>query len=231
MKASSRRIRSRTQPRAHAPSRGFTLIEVLLATALLAAALALGFGTLRAATATVNRGEMLAQNNERMRAVAGFLRTRISSARAIAFGLDTQTATPIRFVGEPDRMRFVADLPDYLGRGGPYLHDVMLTGDPGHARLQVAFSQVQNTFQITETSPRKPELLADRLADVEFRYRALDAQGVLGDWQERWTQVDSLPLQVSIRVLQADGVKWPEIVIALPSATGTAMDTLEQGLE
>jgi general secretion pathway protein J len=231
MKASPRRIRSRAQARPRAPSRGFTLIEVLLATALLAAALALGFATLRAATATVNRGEMLAQNNERMRAVAGFLRTRISSARAIAFGLDTQTATPIRFVGEPDRVRFVADLPDYLGRGGPYLHDVMVTGDPGHVRLQVAFSQVQNTFQIAETSPRKPELLADRLADVEFRYRALDAQGVLGDWQERWTQVDRLPLQVSVRVLQADGVAWPEIVIALPSAAGAAMDDSEPDLQ
>jgi general secretion pathway protein J len=226
------RHRNGIQVRARAQSRGFTLIEVLLATALLAAALALGFATLRAATATVNRGEVLAQNNERMRAVAGFLRTRIASARAIAFGLDTQTATPIRFVGDPDRVRFVADLPDYLGRGGPYLHDVMVTGDPGHAQLQVAFSQVQNTFQIVETSPRKPELLADGLAGVEFRYRALDADGVLGEWQERWTQVDHLPLQVSIRVIQANGVKWPDIVIALPSATGAvAMDPLEQGLE
>src|SRR5690606_9569616 len=36
--------------------RGFTLIEVLLATALLALGLALAFATLRAATATVERG-------------------------------------------------------------------------------------------------------------------------------------------------------------------------------
>ena len=35
----------------------------------------------------------------------------------------TASALPQRFIGEPDRMRFVADLPDYLGRGGPYLHD------------------------------------------------------------------------------------------------------------
>ena len=30
----------------------------------------------------------------------------------------------LRFVGEADRMRFVSQLPDYLGRGGPALHDV-----------------------------------------------------------------------------------------------------------
>lgn len=202
---------------------GFTLIEVLLATALLAAALALGFATLSAATATVNRGEALAQNNERMRAVAGFLRNRIASARAIGFGQDPQNAGPIRFVGEADRMRFVADLPDYLGRGGPYLHDITVVGgDRDNARLEVAFSQVQNAAQITETSPRKPEPLADGLSDVRFRYRALDDTGVLGAWQERWTQSDRLPLEVSVKVVQGDGVAWPELVIALPAANGSA---------
>lgn len=203
-----------------ATMRGFTLIEVLLATSLLAAALALGFAVLSAATATVNRGEVLSQRNTLMRAVSGFLRTRIASARAIAFSLDPQGGTPILFVGERDRMRFVADLPDYLGRGGPYLHDISVSGDtPGQLRLDVAFSQVQNSTQIAEDAPRKPEPLAGKLKDVQFRYRTTDATGALGGWQEQWTQVDRLPLQVSIRVAPADGPAWPDIVIALPVAS------------
>ena len=202
--------------------RGFTLIEVLLATALLAAALALGFATLSAATATVNRGEVLAQQNERMRAVAGFLRTRIASARAIGFALDPGKGTPIRFVGEPDRMRFVADLPDYLGRGGPYLHEfTVVGGERDSVRLQVAFSMVQNAAEIREPSPRKPEVLAEGLADVQFRYRAINADGALGDWQERWTQSDRLPLQVSVKVVPATGAPWPELIITLPVANGS----------
>jgi general secretion pathway protein J len=202
-------------------ARGFTLIEVLLATALLAAALGLGFGVLKAATATVNRSELLAQRNERMRATAGFLRTRIGSARPIAFGLDRETGTPILFVGEPGRLRFVADLPDYLGRGGPYLHDVSVAGDGPHA-LVVSFGQVQNSVEIAESTPRKPEPLAEDLAAVRFRYRALDQDGALGDWQDRWTQVDHLPLQVSIQVKPVDGPAWPDIVIALPAANGVS---------
>jgi len=201
---------------------GFTLIEVLLATALLAAALALGFATLSAATATVNRSETLARENERMRAVANFLRVRIASARAIGFALDKESGAPIRFVGSADRMRFVADLPDYLGRGGPYLHDISVTGERGRRGLQVVFSQVQNGAEINETTPRKPEPLADELADVQFRYRALDAEGALGEWEDHWDQSDRLPLQVSVRVLQANNVAWPELVIALPAANGGA---------
>src|SRR5690606_6560339 len=48
---------------------GFTLIEVLLATVLLAAGLALAFATLTAANGTALRGERLANKSERMRAV------------------------------------------------------------------------------------------------------------------------------------------------------------------
>jgi general secretion pathway protein J len=210
---------------------GFTLIEVLLATALLAAALALGFATLSAATATVRRGEQLAQANERMRAVAGFLRTRIASARAIGFMVDPDSGAPIRFVGTPERMRFVADLPDYLGRGGPYLHDISVVGEErDRIGLQVVFAQVQNAAAIAESSPRKPETLADGLASVQFRYRALDATGKLGDWQERWTDSDRLPLQVSVRITPAAGAPWPDLVIALPVAAGgaaTGLPTIE----
>jgi general secretion pathway protein J len=204
-------------------SRGFTLIEVLLATALLAAALALGFATLSSATAIVRRGEQLSQDNERMRAAANFLRVRISSARASGFSTDPQSGAPIRFIGEPDRIRFVADLPDYLGRGGPFLHDIRaVKAADGSVALQVVFTQVQNAAQVADSSPHAPEALATGLADVQFRYRALDASGALGDWQPRWTAVDRLPLQVSVRVTRADKVAWPELVIALPAASGVA---------
>ena len=201
---------------------GSTLIEVLLATALLAAALALGFATLSAATATVNRSETLARDNERMRAVANFLRARIASARAIAFATDPDSGTPVRFIGSADRMRFVADLPDYLGRGGPYLHDISVTGERDRAGLQVVFRQVQNSAAIDESAAGKPEVLAEGLANVQFRYRALDDQGVLGEWQDEWKESDRLPLQVSVRVAQAGGAAWPELVIALPAASGGA---------
>jgi len=201
---------------------GFTLIEVLLATALLAAPLALGFATLSAATATVNRSETLARDNERMRAVANFLRTRIASARAIGFATDQESGTPIRFIGSSDRMRFVADLPDYLGRGGPYLHDISVTGERGRAGLQVVFHQVQNAAAIDEAAAGKPEVLAEGLANVQFRYRALDDQGLLGEWHDEWKESDRLPLQVSVRVAQAGGAAWPELVIALPAASGGA---------
>ena len=139
---------------AAAGAQGFTLIEVLLATVLLAAGLAIAFSTLGAATQATRRGEALAERNERIRAVEGFLRKRIAAARPLAFATDDDTLVPQRFVGGPDRMQFVADLPDYLGRGGPYLHDLQLVDGADGPELRVSFQLVMAGETFEEQPPR-----------------------------------------------------------------------------
>lgn len=199
---------------------GFTLIEILLATVLLAMGLALAFATLRAATATAQRGEVIAQRNEHMRAVELFLRRRVGGARSAQFAMNMDTGLPRRFEGAPDSMRFVADLPDYLGRGGPYLHELSIVDGQGGARLQIAFTLVLAGESVQDDPPRPPEVLADRLQAARFRYRALTADNTLGDWREDWTTGDRMPVQVEITLRDANGREWPPMVIALPLAGG-----------
>lgn len=206
----------RRDPRmAGARAAGFTLMEVLLATTLLAAGLALAFGILRAAAATVERGEALSQRNERIRAVSTFLRQRIGGAQGIVFALDPQTGRPQRFTGDARTMRFVADLPDYLGRGGPHLHELRLRDSGSGKALEVAFHLVQAGQRLLPARP--PEPLAEDLAGAEFAYRMLDARGQPGAWQPEWTSPEALPLQVRVRIRDARG-PWPDLVVALPLA-------------
>ena len=197
---------------------GFTLIEILVATVLLAAAMTLGFATLRAASAAATRGEALAARNERIRAVEGFLRKRIASALPIAFEVNKNTGAPLRFAGEPDRIRFVADLPAYLGRGCPHLHDISVVDDGEGVRLQAEFAVVLANEINAERDPRPPELLAGGLREVTIRYRALDAQNRIGDWEERWEQGGRMPLQVKIEIVDGRGDRWPPLVVSLPQA-------------
>lgn len=200
--------------------RGFTLIEVLLATVLLASGLALAFATLRSATAIATRGEVIERRNERMRAVEGFLRARLTAARPVPYAFDPDSGLAQRFLGEPQRMRFVADLPDYLGRGGPYMHEfaVERSERPGEVRLTVALTMVLGGQPVVERPERPPEVLADHLRAVGFRYRGLDANGKLGAWQPQWATRESLPLQVEVNLQDADGRDWPTLVVALPLA-------------
>ena len=197
---------------------GFTLIEVLLATTLLAAGLALAFATLRASTATAQRGEQIAQRNEQLRAVELFLRRRVGGARPVMFGMNNDTALPRRFEGGRDSMRFVADLPDYLGRGGPYLHDLQLVDGADGPELRVGFALVMAGETFEDDPPREPELLAGELASARFRYRTLGDDGRLGEWQERWETADRLPLQVEVVLEDRAGRPWPPLVVALPLA-------------
>jgi general secretion pathway protein J len=210
--------------RRRAAAAGFTLIEVLLATVLLAAGLALAFATLRASTATVERGEGLAARSDRMRAVEGFLRRRLAAAQPLAFAMDPGSGQALRFVGERDRMRFVADLPDYLGRGGPHLHDISFTGDGDRdgARLQVAFAMVLAGEVVADPDARPPEPLVRGLREARFRYRGLDAENRFTEWSTQWEAVDQLPLQVSIEIVPEVGAPWPELVVALPQSVTVA---------
>lgn len=202
---------------------GFTLLEVLLATALLAAAMALAFATVRAAGATIERGEAIAARNERIRAVSAFLRQRIGGARGIVFELDPATGQAKRFQGEARRMRFVSDLPGYLGRGGPHLHELQVSAD---GRLQVAFHMVLAGRTVVDRKDRPPEPLATGLQRVEFAYRTTGKDGGPGEWNPLWRDPQGLPLQVRVRIRDALG-PWPDLVVELPMA---ASDGVGDGL-
>ncbi len=208
-----------------AAGRGFTLVEVLLATVLLAAGLALAFATLSAASQTSTRGESLAARSERIRAVEGFLRKRLAAARPLAFSTGLANAPPQRFLGEPDRMRFVADLPNYLGRGGPYSHELRIQRSKATIRIELLLDIVSAGETTPDAVKRAPELLVDGLATARFRYRGRDASsGELGAWQDRWEATDRLPLLVEATFTDVGGATWPTLVVALPQAMGTESD-------
>ena len=209
-------------------ARGFTLIEVLVATALLAAGLALAFATLRAATATVERGEEMARQSERVRAVEGFLRRRLASAHPLVFEVDERTGQAARFIGEADRMRFVSDLPPYLGHGGPALHDIAVVRGREGLRLEVSFATVLAGQTWREEPPRPPEPLAEELRSVRLSYRGLDTRGALTGWLDAWPDPSQLPVQVRIEVEGEREGPWPTLVVSLVQGQGRLDGQLQE---
>jgi len=195
---------------------GFTLIEVLLATALLAGGLALAFVTVRAAMAISQRGEAIASSNERMRAVEGLLRRQLSSALRSPIEPIDPAREPLFFVGETQRMRFVAELPGYLGRGGSYVHDLQVVRDGTSVRLQLGLVMVQAGQLFPERPERAPEPLVRQLREVSLRYQGVDAAtGQPTGWLPDWQDTRRLPLLVSIQVTPQQGAPWPPLVVAL----------------
>ncbi|KAF1014043.1 MAG: hypothetical protein GAK31_03066 [Stenotrophomonas maltophilia] len=119
-------------------------------------------------------------------------------------------------------MLLVSNLPGYLGRGGPYLHDLRVDGAAGSQRLLLGLVLLQKGERIEETPPRAPEVLAEGLQSVQLRYRGIDAATIqLTAWLPRWDDTRRLPLLVEVRVVPAQGAAWPPLVVAL-NAGGSA---------
>ncbi|MGN0858604.1 MAG: prepilin-type N-terminal cleavage/methylation domain-containing protein [Stenotrophomonas sp.] len=201
--------------------RGFTLLEVLVATALLALGLSLAFASVRSAQAITTRGETRAAANEQMRAVLDVLRLRLQSAQPLGFERRNDGMPAVRFDGSAQQLRFVADVPGYFGRGGPYLHELDVVDDPGgkgqQLRLRLA---LVNAGAVVEESPVRPaEVIAAQLRSVSLGYRGWDGRnGRLGDWQQQWDwdEQQRPPQFVSIRVQPLEGRAWPEMIVAIP---------------
>lgn len=195
---------------------GFTLVEVMLATVLLAGGLALAFASVRSAMAVSQRGEQIAAESERMRAVESLLRRQLAGALRTPLEAPDPTREPIFFQGEEQRMLFAADLPGYLGHGGPYLHALQVDGRGGQQRLLLDLVLLQEGERIAENPPRPPEVLVDNLKSVQLRYRGIDAStGQVTDWLPRWDDTSRLPMLVEIQIVPSRGAPWPPLVVAL----------------
>jgi len=195
----------------NAASGGFTLIEVVVAISLLALGLALSFGTLRGASKATERAEIVSQRDERLRAVQGFMRTQINAAMPIAFEFDEGTGEATFFRASADKLQFVAQMPGYLSRGGPYLQTLELVhGDKGR-RLQFRHQLLTAEGPLPEE--REPVVLLDGIEEGGFEVRNLDEQSRPGSWQSDWDIAAQMPPVVRLKLRFADGNRhWPEFV-------------------
>jgi general secretion pathway protein J len=219
------RTNSRGVPRPRGQG-GFTLLEVLLATALLAMALALAFGALRAAVGAVRSGEALIERTDEVRVAQEFLRRQFSHAMPLAFEEMEDNGERKLFEADAEFVRFVAPMPGYLSRGGPHVQWLQVSRERDGYALSFDHAQL-NGYDPEMPKPedaRPPVLLLEGMADARFEYRALDETGELGEWTDAWDDPQQMPMMVRLLVEfeREDGRMWPtlEVPLRLAAAAG-----------
>jgi len=192
---------------------GFTLIEVVVATSLLALGLAIAFGTLRSASRATARAEVAAQREERLRAAQGFLRTQLSAALPIPFEFDGDSGAATFLRAQPGKLEFVGTMPGYLARGGPYLQTLEFVR--GAEGTQLRFQHQLLSSDGPMEAEREPVVLLDGIEEGSFEVRTIDEQSRPGRWQEQWDVSAQLPPQVRVRIRFREPKRsWPDLVIA-----------------
>jgi general secretion pathway protein J len=200
-------------------SRGFTLLELLVAMTLLALLMAALAGGLRFGGRAFEAGELRVDHLERVLVTHGFLRRQLGAAWPL-WDEEAGDGGAVLFEGEADSLRFVAFLPEHLGGGemhllvlreerGPLRRDLVLDWEPLRAEL----------------APPHTAVLLEDVAEVRFAFRGLrELETAAPPWRERWRDMSALPelVRLSVRFPDGDRRSFPDLVIrpALGHAAG-----------
>lgn len=200
---------------------GFTLVEVLLAVALVAIIMAMAYGGFRASVRATQSGEAVIEESNRLRVVQQFVRRQLMQARALTIE-EFEDGTRVRFEGERDYVRFVSPMPGYLSYGGPYVQEFSL--EQGRDGLELVYYYAMlNTYEpgaLRETTDGV--VLMEGLADGEFIFLDEEDEGNATYWADFWEEPDRLPLAVGV-LLDLDnprGLSWPDLVTPVKVDSG-----------
>jgi len=200
---------------------GFTLLEMLIVTGLLALLVMLGLNLMRSTASASAKSESAAQRNERLRSVQSFMRRQITGALPIAYEFDASNGEATFFSGDRNKLQFVANMPGYLSYGGAYLQTFELKRGGESYQLEFQFQQI--TTEGLLKAERKPEILLEGIKTGEFSYRALDEQSRPGSWKNSWDIPAQMPLQTSLKIEFADKkMHWPLLVASSKLSAATA---------
>ncbi|MCK9538733.1 prepilin-type N-terminal cleavage/methylation domain-containing protein [Dokdonella sp.] len=213
-------------------ARGFTLLEVMLATLLLALLLAGTYGAIRTAVRSMHSGEAAIDSINRLRVAQEFMRRQISHIMPLAFGHDEHDNSSIIFEGSGKYMRFVAPMPGYLSRGGPYIQTLTFVGSRRGGQQLLFASTMLNGFD-PDNPPAEiePVVLLDGLSEGRFEYRTIDEEGEMTDWSEDWEDPSATPIMVRIvaRASKGSRVGFPDMEIPLLLDVGAAGQRFRAG--
>jgi len=192
---------------------GFTLLEMLVVTGLMALLVMLGLNLMRTAASSATTSEATVDRNEKLRSVQGFIRRQMTGALPIAYQFDAANGDATYFSGDKNKLELVANMPGYLSYGGAYLQTFELKRNGENYQLEFQFQQI--TTEGLLDAERKPEILLEGIRKGEFSYRTLDEQSEPGDWESEWNVPTQIPSQVRLNIEFADRkMHWPSLVAA-----------------
>jgi general secretion pathway protein J len=200
-------------PRGRGRSAGFTLVEVIIAFALLALLAGMMFAGFRFATQATDKGNTRNEMHEDMRRSQDFLRQHLEEMLPLRY--QKELGQPLRFRGDGDRIVYIAPVISRVAEGGIQWWELGARGT-GEQRIlalrRVAFTGDESATP--EFNDNESSTLAQGIEKVKFSYFDQPDKQLSGNWTDNWTDEQRLPNLIRVNVTGANGREWPEFIVA-----------------
>jgi general secretion pathway protein J len=202
-------------------SRGFTLIEVILAMTLMAALLSLLFGAFRFAGRAWEAGESRAVTASHVRHALAFMQRDIQKAFAQRWREGNTPAARIAFEGGSDSLKFLVPKSGNPRSAGMTAIGFGIVDERNFAdrkkRLAVWREQLDaRATDFTTLDAAEPRALLENVAELKFEYYGRENDREEATWRDTWEPKQRLPQLVRIRITMAEpGYSPPEMVVQL----------------
>jgi len=180
-------------------SRGFTLLELVVALVILgwiAGSVAVG---IRLASASIERGETVAREAARLRAAVGIMERAIRSLDPLPVPVEDNTT--FYFAGEGKRIRFLTALPPAtLRSGGPRLISFFELPGPSGGLAMATASPFRPGGAGSWEGTGDPRVLIAGAAEVSFTYSEGPSREGVWEWEPAWDPKETGRLPAAVRL-------------------------------
>ena len=202
---------------------GFTLLELLIAMTLLGMILVLLFGGLRLGVRSWDKSQKQVDSLNTVRSLENFLRRELSQTYPYLW--KNVPGSRIAFVGERNKLNFVAQLPSRVGGGGLYQISVKLEQAANAQRILWKHLPVSSQMQDFSALAEAPEMVlaASDFGNVEeiwLTYFGQENESAVPRWLDRWENSTRLPLLIRLQVKLSNNAQWPDFVVAPMLSSG-----------
>jgi len=201
--------------------RGFTLVEVLVATALLSLVM-LGLVTaMRSFAQTETRIDERIRIDDDLRVSERFLRAVLATVSPRTKVTPAGAPKEIDFSGGADAMRWIGVMPARHGAGGLYrfrLYARPAGGDQPTALMLEFVPYVPGFEGPLDPGSVQSRAMATDVGEIRLRYQDDLAAGE--PWLADWPHADRLPRRIGLTVV-GDRLPWPEMVVAVVPILGS----------
>lgn len=214
---------------------GFTLVEILVATSLLALMILGAMAALSSSVRSVRSGEALVSRTDSVRIAQEFMRRQLSQALALPFERTDDLGMVFVFEGGDRDMKFVAPMPGHLARGGPHVQQISIgSGERGLKRIEFTHALLNGYDDPQNRSDQRPPVVVlEGLQDAYFEYRSVDENGQLLPWTRNWDYPQFLPMMVRLvaEFPRDRPQRWPQFEVPVHAGAAGSVGSFYSRLQ